>query len=133
MKPKKPKLEHMCNFGNNIFVLSQNINGLSVYDQARLTNRFISREIKILTTAVENDLRRIFAKHGILLKDYTNDALEVAFAQLNAKGIEIEVVDRYADTQEQVIYRKGNDPIVINEDGVLSSAVEIVVSYGKDS
>lgn len=129
----KPKLEHMYNFGNNIFVLSQNINGLSVYDQARLTNRFISREIKILTTAVENDLRRIFAKHGILLKDYTNDALEVAFAQLNAKGIEIEVVDRYANTQEQVIYRKGNDPVVINEDGVLSSAVEIVVSYGKDS
>lgn len=125
---KKPTLEniHVFNGQGSIFVLSQDIRGLSIYEQARLTNRFISRETKILTTAVENDLRRILAKHDILLKDYTNEALEVAFAQLKDKGIELEIVDRYANTQEQVIYRKGSDPIVINEDGILSCSIEIV-------
>ena len=115
---------------SKIFVLSQSIKGLSTYDKAKAINHFLEKETKVLETCVSNYCRQVLILHNIIPQGGSNKALEIAFYELNSMGYEIEIYDRYANAEEKII-GENNDMTVINEDDVLSAAIEVdVVFYG---
>ena len=113
-----------------IFVLSQSIKGLSEYERAKITERFINKETKVLEMAMETYLRQFLRNNGVSIKDGSQDALNRAFLELENKGIEIDIVDRYYEINgERIIGQSPNEMTIINEDDILSAAMEIVI-YG---
>lgn len=110
-----------------IFVMSQDIRGLSTYESAKAITNFISRETNVLKTCVLNHLRQIVISNGIIPQDGTNQALERALHELEDNcGKRVEYYNRYVDTKETII-GENHDMTVINEDGILSCAIEIEV------
>ena len=113
-----------------IFVLSQSIKGLSEYERAKITERFINKETKVLEMAMETYLRQFLRDNGAMPYDGSQDALNRAFLELENKGIKIDIVDRYYELNgERIIGQSPNEMTVINEDDILSAAMEIVI-YG---
>lgn len=131
MKKKQVKLDILQGENENtlIFVLSQDIRGLSTYDSAKATNTFVNRETNVLETCVESHVRNVLAKYGCLPIDGSKSALKRAFEdleQLHHKKIDIR--NRYVEMQETIVgENERNKMTVINEDGILSCAVEIEV------
>ena len=110
-----------------IFVMSQDIRGLSTYESAKAITNFINRETNVLKTCVLNHLRQIVISNGIIPQDGTNEALERALHTLEDKcGKKVEYYNRYIDTKETIV-GENHDMTVINEDGILSCAIEIEV------
>ena len=119
--------------GSKIFVLSQNITGLSEYQKAKVTESFINRETKVLEMAIETYLRQVLRENGVLPMDGSKSALERAFITLENNGKAINIYDRYNETYgERIIGQSSNLMTVIEEDGILSCAMEIeVVDSGR--
>ena len=111
-----------------IFVLSQDISGLSTYERAKAINNFMNKETKVLEIAIETHLRQVLKDNGIFVQDGSKQALERAFIELEHKGIEIAIYDRYLDLKhEQIIGESSNQMTIIEEDGLLSCAMEVEV------
>lgn len=128
---EKPEL--VINQGDNkdtkVFVMSQSIKGLSLYERAKAINRFLEKETKVLETAIENYLRSIFIFYGILPRDGSESAIVESFYKLNAKGKDILIGDRYCETSERIIGERNNITVILEED-ILSAAMEIeIVDY----
>lgn len=128
-KKELVKIEVWQEGDNATFVMSQSIKGLSIYERAKLINRFLERETKVLEQAIENYLRSVFISYGIIPKDGSYDALEESFYMLHAKGKDILIIDRYAKVDERIIGERNNMTVILEED-ILSAAIEIeVIDY----
>lgn len=113
---------------SKIYIMSMNVKGLGVYEKAKATKRFVDRETKVLEMVLENDLRDILRSNGIIPLDGSESALNDAIVQLKCKGKEISIIDRYYDLYgEKIIKESENYMTVIEEDGILSCAMEISV------
>lgn len=114
---------------STIYVLSLNINGLTTYERAKAIARFIDKETRVLEMAIDNDLRQVIRALGVSIADGSDDAMAQALADLRAKGIEIALIDRYYElNNEKIIGESPNHMTVIEEDGVISSAMEVIVN-----
>ena len=114
---------------SKIYIMSQPIKGLSTYERAKAINRFVEKETKVLETCIENDLRAILIGFGIIPKDGSDDALNVAFYELHGKGKDIKIYDRYCMADERIIGERNNMTIILEED-ILSVAMEVeIVDY----
>ena len=115
---------------SQIFVMSMNIKGLSIYERAKATERFINKETKVLEQVLESVLRNFLRENGINVQDGSKQALEHAFWELERRGKSIEIVDRYLDIpNETIVGESPNEMTVVLEDDILSCAMEIII-YG---
>ena len=110
--------------GNKLFLMSQSIKGLSLYERAKQINKFLEKETKVLEQAIENYLRSVFIFYGIVPYDGSNEALQEAFYKLHAIGKDIYILDRYAKVDERIIGERNNMTVIL-EDDILSAAIEI--------
>ena len=119
--------------GGKVFVLSQSIKGMDEYHKAKALETFINRETKVLEMAIETYLRQVLRENGVLPMDGSKSALERAFITLENNGKSINIYDRYHETyNERIIGQSSNQMTVIEEDGILSCAMEIeVVDSGR--
>ena len=116
-------------YNSQIFVMSMSVKGLSIYEKAKATERFINRETKVLEQVLETVLRNYLKQNGVIPYDGSNQALEKAFHELEFKGKSINVIDRYYELQnETIVGESPNGMTVIEEDGVLSAAMEIRIN-----
>ena len=115
--------------GNNkVFIMSQSIKGMSLYERSKVINRFL--ETKVLEQAIENYLRSVFISYGIVPRDGSDDALQEAFYKLHTKGKDIVIIDRYCDTDERIIGERNQMTVILEED-ILSAAIEVgEIDYG---
>lgn len=108
--------------------MSLDISNLTIYERAKATKRFIDNETKVLEMVMESDLREILRSNGVIPYDGTESALERAFVQLEAKGKKIIINDRYYELyDEKIIGESPNKMTVIQEDKILSCAMEIII------
>ena len=113
---------------STIYIMSQDISGLNLYERAKAQKRFIESETKVLEMVLESDLREILRVNGVIPQDGGENALEVAFAQLQAKGKHIEIRDRYYNLyDEKIVGESPNKMTVILEGSTLSCAMEIII------
>ena len=118
---------------SKIYIMSLNISNLSIYEKAKATKRFIDNETKVLEMVMESDLREILRANGVIPFDGTENALERAFVLLEAKGKKIVINDRYYELyDEKIIGESPNHMTVIQEDNILSCAMEIII-YENDN
>ena len=115
---------------SQIFVMSMNVKGLSIYEKAKATERFINKETQVLEQVLESVLRNYLRENGINVQDGSKQALEHAFWELERRGKSIEIVDRYLDIpNETIIGESPNEMTIVEEDGILSAAIEVII-YG---
>jgi len=113
---------------SKIYILSQPIKGFSTYERAKAIHNFVEKETKVLEIAIENDLREFLKKHDISIEDGSNEALSRACAELECKGFHIGIRDRYYQIgDERIIGESPNQMTVIEEEGILSAAMEVVI------
>jgi len=111
-----------------VFVLSQSIKGLSTYERAKVIERFINKETKVLEMAIETHLRQVLRDNGIVAQDGSNEALERAFLKLENLGKHIAIIDRYYELEnERIIGESPNKMTIVNEDDILSCAMEVIL------
>lgn len=116
---------------SKIYILSQSIKGFSTYERAKAIHNFVEKETKVLEIAIENDLREFLKNHDISIKDGSNEALNRALIELEYKGFHIGIRDRYYQIgDERIIGESPNQMTVIEEEGILSAAMEIIVYDG---
>lgn len=130
---KKDLVKIECHEGDThnsqIFVMTMNISGLSIYEKAKATERFINKETKVLEQVLETILRNYLKQNGVIPYDGSNQALEKAFNELEFKGKRIDIIDRYYELQnETIVGESPNGMTVIEEDGILSAAMEIRIN-----
>lgn len=119
---------------SQVFVMSMSVKGLGLYDKAKATNRFINTETKVLEQVLETILRNYIKQQGIIVQEGGYHALEKAFWELEQKGKEIEIIDRYKDIANENIVGENheNGITVILEEEILSSAIELVIKENKN-
>jgi len=112
-----------------IFVMSQDIRGLSTYETAKAITNFINRETKVLETCIDTHLRRVLIANGIIPQDGSKERLLWALNDFRYKcGKSFEITNRYINVKENIVGEsEKNQMTVINEDGILSCAIEIEV------
>ena len=116
---------------SKLFIMSQNIKGLSIYERAKAINKFLEKETKVLETCIENYLRSVFIYYGIIPKDGTDETLKESFYTLHNKGKDIVIYDRYSQTDERIIGERNNMTVIL-EDDILSAAMEIeIIDYDR--
>lgn len=109
--------------------MSLNISGLDLYNRAKATKKFIDNDTKVLETVIETNLREFLRGCGIIPQDGSKLALEKALMQLELQGKSIEIIDRYYEIgQERIIGLSSNEMTVIEEDNILSCAMEIIIN-----
>jgi len=114
---------------SKIYILSQSIKGFSTYERAKAIHNFVEKETKVLEIAIENDLREFLKKHYISINDGSNEALDRALIELECKGFHIGIKDRYYQIgDERIIGESPNQMTVIEEEGILSAAMEVVIN-----
>lgn len=113
---------------SKIFVMSLSILGLDLYNKAKATKKFIDNDTKVLETLIESHLREFLRSKGIIPQDGSKLSLERALLQLEAKGCSIDIIDRYDELGgERIIGLSANDMTVIEEDSILSCAIEVII------
>jgi len=129
-KKELVKIEIREEGNNKVFIMSQSIKGMSLYERSKVINRFLERETKVLEQAIENYLRSVFISYGIVPYDGSDDALQEAFYKLHTKGKDIIIIDRYCDTDERIIGERNQMTVILEED-ILSAAIEVgEIDYG---
>jgi len=114
---------------SQIFVMSMNVRGMTIYEKAKATERFINRETKVLEQVLETIVRNYLRENGIVVQDGSQKALEHAFWELNKRGKEIDIVDRYLDLHnDTIIAESPNGMTIVEEEGILSCAMEVIIS-----
>ena len=115
---------------NVVYYMYANIEGLNIYQKAKVINRFLTTESKIMERILESDLRHFLKVYGIIPQSMTESALNGAFDTLKGKGKNIEVVDRYKNIGEKVVGVSNNQMTIIEDDQTISLSMEVrVVDY----
>ena len=106
------------------------INGLGLYEKAKATKRFITRETQVLEQVIDTDIRQVLRENQCVPEDGSSEAMQKALLKLETKGKTIGIYDRYsAIGGEKIVGESPNQMTVIEEDDLLSCAVEVVI-YG---
>ena len=112
---------------SKVFVLTMDVSGLGIYEKAKATTKFINKETQVLEQVIDGHLRQVFREKGVAIEDGSNSALQKAFYILESQGVCIGVYDRYYEiNNERIIGESPNGMTVIEEDGKLSCAMEVV-------
>ena len=114
---------------SKLYILSQDIKDLTLYDQAKARVKFLEKETKVLENVIENDLRQVVRFYGIDIRDGSDSALDSAICELKGKGKTIDIQDKYYGINEKIVGESPNLMTVIEEDGILSAAIEVSI-YG---
>ena len=86
---------------NNCYYLTQNIGGLNLYEKAKLINRFVKNETKVLENFIDKEIKARLGRVGINIQDTSKGGLYALFDTLKSMGITIEITDLY---ENQEIY-----------------------------
>ena len=114
---------------STIYIMSLNISGLNIYEKAKATKRFVESETKVLEQVIDTDLRQVLRSNGIVPEDGSDKSLEKAIYLLQLKGVRIDIVDRYYEIYGlKIIGESPNHMTIIEEDEILSCAMEIIVN-----
>ena len=114
-----------------VFILNRNIEGITdTYEIVLVTETFKKQETKLLVNEIERYLKKLYKSKGVNINGTDKKSLKMAFNELQAKGYEIEIVDRYKNLQHEEIIGAYNGMTIIQEESTLSCAMEIRV-YGK--
>lgn len=124
----KPVISIYYDGVNPIVVISKNVDGLDAYEKARETRKFYTSEVKQLESTVEYLIIDKLNDFGIIPTDDDEESIKSAFAKLLRDfGIEIKIIDTYADYKGKIVHKKLNQTC-IEEDGELSIANTIVIA-----
>ena len=117
---------------STIYVMSMSIKGMGIYDKAKAIKRFKDKETQVLEQVLDTDLRQILKSYDVVPDDGSEQSLKKALDQLELKGVHIEIRDRYFEFQgERIIGESPNLMTIIEEDEILSCAMEIIVYDGR--
>lgn len=72
---------------------------MNLYQRTKAIKQFINNETKILEDCIENEIRAIFNRNGLIVDNTNESALNDLFNALNEKGKDIDIVDIYKDRQ----------------------------------
>lgn len=123
----KPELEIIEKDDNHvIYLLSQDISGLDLYEKSKVIQRFKTSEAKIMENVIESTLKDFFKQVGINIKSTQKSVLNEAFATLKSKGMRLIVVDRNENaTFEKFVGTSNNHMTIIEEDNCIDIAMEV--------
>lgn len=112
-----------------IFYLHQSTKGLSLYETIKVIDKFKDKETSVLEKLIDMEIKTIMYDNGVFIKESKNeDIIRHSLNELTKKGIKIEIIDRYEKYTENVVgLSKNLMTIVMEDDGTLSSAVEVRV------
>ena len=110
-----------------IYYMHQDISGLELYDRTKAIERFINNATKTLETLLSADLRHFLRLYGIIPQDGSEKSLEKAINELELKGYELVVIDRYYQLgAENIIAESPNHMTVIyEEENLLGCSMEV--------
>ena len=116
-----------------VFILNRNIEGITdTYEIVLVTETFKKQETKLLVNEIERYLKKLYKSKGVNINGTDKKSLKMAFNELQAKGCNIEIVDRYKNLQHEEIIGVYNGMTIIQEESTLSCAMEIKMrDYGK--
>ena len=84
---------------NNCYYLTQNIGGLSLYEKAKLINRFVKNETQVLEKYIDTEIRTQLGRVVINILDTSKGGLYDLFDTLKSMGITIEITDLYKNKE----------------------------------
>jgi len=123
MKRNKPQIT----IEDNTVFLTLDLKGLGLYDRAKAIRQFVN-DTKIVQDYVDELVKGILDRNGIILLGTDKSALERAFDSLNAKGKDIKVINfyggrliddcRYVDTKNDIT-------VVLEGNRYLQAAVKV--------
>lgn len=115
---------------SQVFIMSMYVGGMTIYEKAKATDRFINKETKVLEQVLEGVLRNYLREQGIIVQDGSPQALEKAIWELEQKGKSFDIVDRYLELEnETIIGESPNHMTIVEEENILSVAMEVII-YG---
>ena len=122
----KPKLDIVEKDSDHIlYHLYCEFDSNNMYERAKLINRFLTSECKVMERVLETDLRNFLREQGIIPQTMSESALNDAFDTLKSKGKQITIIDRYKNASENIIGISENQMTVIEESDFIGIAMEI--------
>lgn len=130
----KPKLDIVEKDSDHIlYHLYCEFDSNNMYERAKLINRFLTSECKVMERVLETDLRNFLREQGIIPQTMSESALNEAFDTLKSKGKQITIIDRYKNASENIVGVSENQMTVIEESDYIGIAMEIrLEDYDED-
>lgn len=130
----KPKLDIVEKDSDHIlYHLYCEFDSNNMYERAKLINRFLTSECKVMERVLETDLRNFLREQGIIPQTMSESALNEAFDTLKSKGKQITIIDRYKNASENIVGVSENQMTVIEESDFIGIAMEIrLEDYDED-
>ena len=130
----KPKLDIVEKDNDHIlYHLYCEFDSNNMYERAKLINRFLTSECKVMERVLETDLRNFLREQGIIPQTMSESALNDAFDTLKSKGKQITIIDRYKNASENIVGVSENQMTVIEESDFIGIAMEIrLEDYDED-
>jgi len=130
----KPKLDIIEKDSDHIlYHLYCEFDSNNMYERAKLINRFLTSECKVMERVLETDLRNFLREQGIIPQTMSESALNEAFDTLKSKGKQITIIDRYKNASENIVGVSENQMTVIEESDFIGIAMEIrLEDYDED-
>lgn len=130
----KPKLDIVEKDSDHIlYHLYCEFDSNNMYERAKLINRFLTSECKVMERVLETDLRNFLREQGIVPQTMSESALNEAFDTLKSKGKQITIIDRYKNASENIVGVSENQMTVIEESDFIGIAMEIrLEDYDED-
>lgn len=123
MKRNKPEIY----IEDNTVFLHQDLKGLGLYERGKSIRQFVN-DTKIVEDYVDELIKGILERNGIILLGNDKSALEQAFALLKDKHKEIRVINFYGDRDIwhcKYIDTKNNITVVFEDNRYLQAGVKV--------
>lgn len=124
MKNNDPKIT----IENNIVFLTLDLKGMDLYHRGKAIRKFVNSDTKILEDYVDDLIKAIFQRNGIIVNSTNKSALNEAFDSLKAKGKDIKITNfyggrnvwncKYVDTKNEIT-------ILLEDNRFLISGIEV--------
>ena len=113
-----------------ILYLWEDINDLDIYDRAKVINRFLTKESKIMEISLETILRDFLRDNGIIPLTMDKNALNEAFERLKLKGKSISIIDRNKIAYDETIVGVSDNQmtVIIDKYGIISISMEVRIN-----
>lgn len=123
------KLSRIERDDDTIYML-QEIEGVDLYEKAKAIVNFCDKDTKLFEREVDRAILEIFLNNGINIPSNEKSVLKRAFARLNAKGKDIEIVDMLKNCKLDYckfvhITQKQNLTVLIEDDKYLQVCVRV--------
>lgn len=113
-------------YNGKIVIMQKKVGNVKDYELIKALNTFITSDMKVFNSAMEQEIQEIMRKNGIVIKDTTEKAIREALLRCP-----IQIIDRHENTCEKVVY-KTKSGTVIYYDNMFEIANEIKeLNYGK--